>query len=361
MMNAHLVVDVSGHGFGHLGQIAPVLREMLRRIPGLRLTLRTAVAAEAVTRILRAPYQHHAPAAEAIPLMRGPNRVDVPATAAAFAAFHANFAATVETEARRLEVLRPTLLVSDIPYSSLAAASAAGIPAVAFSSLNWRDVVSAYCSSEPGFDSILDEMKAAYAGAGTFILCAPHLPTAWHPRRRPVGPVGSVGRDRRDEILRRLGTGPEARLVLVSYGGIPGGFPVQRLPTLEDVRWIFGELSVGGRGDGVSFADLGMPFADVVRSVDLALTKPGYGLFADAACNGTPVLYVERPDWPETPYLAEWIARSGAAASVPAERLLAGDVAAEVLAILDRPRPRPVEPSGIAEAADILEGLLRRC
>ena len=41
-MAAHLVVALSSHGFGHIGQSAPVIAALRERLPDLRVTLRTA-------------------------------------------------------------------------------------------------------------------------------------------------------------------------------------------------------------------------------------------------------------------------------------------------------------------------------
>ena len=50
---------------------------------------------------------------------------------------------------------------------------------------------------------------------------------------------------------------------------------------------------------------------DLIRSCDVLLTKPGYGAFTEAACNGTSVLYVARDDWPEEPWLSRWLVAHG--------------------------------------------------
>lgn len=355
---SHLVVDISGHGYGHLGQIRPVLRALVERMPSIVMTIRTSIPSETLERILGFSCSREPPAAEAIPMMFDPNSVDADATARAFTSFHADFATVVTREAERLAALRPTLLVSDVPYSSLAAAQRAGIPAVAFSSLNWFDIVAAYCGHDPALAPVLKDMERAYLAARLFIQCSPHLPMAWHPGRISVGPTAEIGQDCRPELLTRLGARPSDRIVLVSYGGIAGGFPVDKLPYFPNVRWVFGDRSMGCREDGTNYADLPFRFADIVRSCDLVITKPGYGLFTECACNGTPILYAERPDWPETPFLAEWIERNGVAAAVAADRLLDGDIADDILRILERPRHAPVEPTGIDQSAAIIADLI---
>ncbi len=49
LQNSHLYVALSGHGFGHLAQVAPVLNEWRRRWPEAQLTVQSALP-EAVLR-----------------------------------------------------------------------------------------------------------------------------------------------------------------------------------------------------------------------------------------------------------------------------------------------------------------------
>ena len=97
-----------------------------------------------------------------------------------------------------------------------------------------------------------------------------------------------------------------------------------------------------------------IPFIDLLRSSDILLTKPGYGAFAEAACNGKPVLYVERDNWPETPYLVEWLHVNGNALLLSREVLLGDDLAAPVQALLAQPRRPALPPDGIEMAVDYL-------
>ena len=51
--------------------------------------------------------------------------------------------------------------------------------------------------------------------------------------------------------------------------------------------------------DAIASESFGLSFTDLLCSVDAVITKPGYGTFTEAACNGTPVIYQRRKNWPE--------------------------------------------------------------
>jgi UDP-N-acetylglucosamine:LPS N-acetylglucosamine transferase len=106
--------------------------------------------------------------------------------------------------------------------------------------------------------------------------------------------------------------------------------------------------------DAVVLESLPMGFSDLLASCDALLCKPGYGSFVEAACSGTPVLYVNRPDWPETPALVEWLQRHGICREVSREKLGSGTIAKELSGLWTAPQVSPPSPDGAAQVADWL-------
>ncbi len=94
-----------------------------------------------------------------------------------------------------------------------------------------------------------------------------------------------------------------------------------------------------------------------MASCGALIAKPGYGSFVEAACLRMPVLYMEREDWPETPYLMSWLKKKCLCGSIDFQALMSGII--EQLEPLLREPNRPiVKANGIGEASDILTALL---
>ena len=110
-----------------------------------------------------------------------------------------------------------------------------------------------------------------------------------------------------------MGAADTARIVVVALGGIPTRLPVERWPVLADTHWLVPAAWNVEAPRHERLRTAGWPFADMLRSVDAVVTKPGYGTFAEAACNGTAVLYQRREDWPEQDCLIEWLHANGRA------------------------------------------------
>jgi hypothetical protein len=49
----------------------------------------------------------------------------------------------------------------------------------------------------------------------------------------------------------------------------------------------------------------GIPYPSLVATVDAVLTKPGYGIYTEAALAGTPLIWLDRGAFPEAPWLED--------------------------------------------------------
>jgi hypothetical protein len=205
-------------------------------------------------------------------------------------------------------------------------------------------------------------MQAAYAGAERFIRPAPSMPMAWLPNGVDVGPIARVqpgaGPEARARLKARLGIPVERPLALMQFGGFSGFDPLLDWPEQDRIHWLVQDLGGVPRRDASGLSELGLSVLDVLAGVDLMLVKPGYGTFTEAACNGIPVLYVSRGDWPEEPALVDWLRALIPAAEVDLEALMSGRLWEVVADLLAAGPPAPVPPSGIEAAADLIAPLL---
>lgn len=355
---SHLLVDLSYHGFGHIAQTAPVVNALAERLPGLRVTLRSGAPHGVLAQRFHCDFTLISKALDFGMEMADALAVRVEDSAAAYRNFHRDWKGRVAREAENMAALAPDLLFANVPYLSLAAAASAGIPSVAMCSLNWADIYAHYCHDRPEMPEIHDQMLAAYNSAACFLRPMPAMPMENLANCRAIGPIARLGRNRRAEMGARRGIAPADRLVLIAMGGIAFRLALDSWPRIPGVRWVVLSSWQVRHPDALELESLAMDFTDVLASCDALLTKPGYGSFAEAACNGVPVLYLDRKDWPEAPYLVEWLKRQGRCMEVARAALERGAIAAQLAALWAVPPAVPVEPEGIAQAADFLRDLL---
>lgn len=351
-----LLVAVSHHGLGHLAQLAPVLNALHDLQPPRSLTLWSGLAGVALQTRLRLPFIHREEPADIGLAMRDAVNVDIDASHSAYQAFHREWDKRVAREATWMEAQGFDGVLSDVAYLPLAAAARAGIPAVAMCSLNWRDIAAAYLSGHVDMAPALEQMHLAYQGARAFLRITPAMPMDWLGNRTDVPPVAARGMPRQQELAGRLGVQPR-HWVLVGFGGITYQ-GIGRLPELPGVIWIVPDGWGEGRADLITIGATGMPFIDLLASCDALLTKVGYGSFVEAAAHGIPVIYVDRPDWPETPYLAAWLAHHGLCTAITEDILFSPAIGDQLENLLSMPARPPIPAEGACVAARRLGELL---
>ena len=358
MQTPHLLLALSGHGYGHLAQCAPVVNALWKAIPGMRLTVSGKLSQAVIAERLDQPFDYCQ--AELDPVLRMFNawEVDIPASQDIYREFHRNFDAGLKQDIAFLEQSRPNLVLADIPFRILLAATQLEIPAVGLCSLNWAAIYAAYCDGNSEDRQLLEHMWAGYCAADLFLAPVPAIPMPELEDLQLIGPIARQGVRQKTRLLEQCGGARAARFVLVALGGIATDLPLDSWPHIENVVWIFAGAVQPGRDDLVTLDALGMSFIDVLASADVVLTKPGYGTYAEAVCNGIPVLTIERPDWPETLYLNAWVRQHGHLEVMSREQFYSGTFAPLLGSLLTRTQKRSIDPTGIDQAVGRIQALL---
>lgn len=350
----HLLVCISAHGYGHVAQVAPILNLLRAKLPHLRISLRTIVSVSHLSNRIAGEFQYIEQASDFGMCMASAMEVKVEESFKAYADFHADWNVKVAQEAEALKLLAPDLVLSDVAYLPLAASARLGIPSIAMCSLNWADIFRHYCSAFPGAEAIHQQIKQAYAGADAFLRLTPGMPMSWLKNLLLMGPVAGIGMNRRQQINELLNLKNKEKLVLVSMGGISTRLPIDNWPQMPGIRWLVQNDWQVKRQDVSAIESLAMDFTDVLASCDAILSKSGYGAFAEAACNGIPMIYVERHDWPEQGDLVAWLQQDGRCLKLDMQQIQTGDFASELQKFLALSKPVPVAPSGIKQVTEFL-------
>ena len=358
----HLFVDISAHGFGHLAQTAPLLN-LLADCRPLRLTIRSGLSQTQLARRIRAPFTHFHAASDFGFAMRDALNVDLEASAERYRDAYADWPQRVANEAGLLGQLAPDLVFSNVSPLPLAGATAARIPAVAMCSLNWADLFAHYYAGEAWAAPIHAAMQAAYAGANCFLRLTPGMPMDTLSNARTLDPVSFYAHTpptvTRSEAAQRLDLPQDRRWLLLALGGIAHRLPVEDWPELPGTQLLVpADWNTVPRHDITPYHDGLLPFSDLLPVVDAVLGKPGYGTFVEAACCGLPVLYLQRPDWPEAACLEHWLHQNTRASAIPPNAGLSGDFAATLETLLRSPAPPRPEAKGSEEALRRINALL---
>lgn len=353
---------VSAHGFGHAAQVVPVLNALGRLVPDLRIILRTTVPASFFNDRLVIPWELSAVQQDVGCIQDGPLTIDVEETWREHERFHATWTGRIQHEVTAMKAARPDVVLADTPYLALAAGKAAAIPTVALVSITWDLVLSEYVAPPPIYRSaLLHVIRQSYAQADVALRMIPAPKIDIFQRIIDIGPIAEPSASARDQLATVLALVPGERTVLVGFGGIPlTSLPFADLEQLTGYRFLFDGPIPPGSTKFVSIHSLPFSFKTLMASVDVIMTKPGYGTIVEAVALQQPIVYVRRYSFADELPLVDYLHRYGRGVELPIDDFMQGrwEPALRKAATLPMPAAPPPPITGAADAATILAKLL---
>jgi len=357
--------SISGHGFGHAAQVAPVLNELGRLIPAIKVILRTTVPPWFFDGRLTMAWEVSPVEQDIGCIQRGPLRIDVDATWAANQAFHAEWEERVAQEISAIRSAGPDLVVSNISHLAVDAAARAGVPAVGLCSLSWDGVLEPLLDPEgPARGAqaeVIGRIRQSYGFADLMIRATPGIPLSAFRKVVDIGPIAQPLAPDPTRVRRAIGAGAREQLVLVSFGGIAlDALPYDRLEGLTSYQFIVSGPVPAGSRRVHSAPSIPVSFGTLLASVDILVTKPGYSTVVEAVAQSKPVVYVRRYNFVDEERLVRYLHRYGRAAELSAADFTSGRWEAALNGVSRRSQPSETAPhaTGAAEAAAILAGHL---
>lgn len=363
--------SISSHGYGHAAQVIPVINELGRLIPNLKAVIRTAVPSHFFTDRLHCPFELSQARQDIGCVQRGPLTIDVETTWTEHIRFHQGWEERVKLEEQAIRSTSPALLLADISHLAIEAGARAQVPTVGLCNLSWDLVLSPYLAPEqPGSRratqratqmETLALIRRAYGQANLMLRPSPGLTMRAFPKTIEIGPIARPGAADRPGLRKAIGATSDERVVLVGLGGIAlESLPVERLDQLTGYRFIVSGPVPQGCKRISSLAAIPLPFAVLLASTDILVTKPGYNTIVEAVAQDIPTVYVRRHNFADEPSLVEYLHRHGRGIELSREDFETGlwQTALEaVQAVPPPPTPAP-PPTGASEAARILADLL---
>jgi L-arabinokinase len=363
-----IVFYVSGHGFGHASRDIEVINALLRRRDDIRIVIRTSAAKWLFDLTVAGTVDLQRAETDTGIVQIDSLRLDASLTVARARDFMHTFDARVRREAEWLTEMHAALVVSDIPALAIAAAAHASIPVAALGNFTWDWIYSAYDDTA----DLVGALGDAYAKADIALRLPMHGGFA---SMRHIVDLPFVARRSQREpgaTRRALGLPSDERLVLVSFGGYGlAGLDLDALTRLDGYAvLVSGSVPLGDLPDGLregrrgsllpfdeqAMYAAGFRYEDVVRAVDVVLTKPGYGIISECLANDTALLYTSRGHFVEYDVLVHEMPRFVRCRFLDHEDLFAGRWGAHLDDVLAQ--PAPVEHAPVNGADDAATRLL---
>ena len=340
----------------------PVLNAVGALVPGVTAILRTTVPASFFRDRLTIPWDLQPVQQDIGCVQDGPLKIDINATWEAYQHFHDTWDARLSNEITTMHIASPALIIGDTPYLAIEAGSRAQIPTVALASFTWDLVLNEYChASDSSHRQLIQHIRESYAKADMALRITPAPRIDAFRNISDIGPIASPASPERDRLASALALAPNERTVLVGFGGIPlTSLPLDQMEQLRHYRFLFDGPVPPGYSRIHSTETLPFSFKTLLASVDIIMTKPGYGTIVEAVALQQPVVYVRRYNFADEPPLVDYLHRYGRGIELSIDDFTQGQWEPALRKVIDLPMPAAPPPptTGAADAAIILAKLL---
>ena len=355
---------ISGHGFGHAAQVVPVLNALGAIVPGLTADLRTTVPPSFFRDRLTIPWRLSPVQQDICCIQDGPLKIDIDATWVGHQRFHETWETRLSSEVAAMQAASPSLVLSDTAYLAIEAGSRAQIPTVALANFTWDLVLKEFIQqSDTSQQQLIQCIRVSYAKADMALRIAPAPTIDVFPNIVDISPIASPASPERDRLTSALALMPGERTVLVGFGGIPlTSLPLEHMEQLRHYRFLFDGPVEPGYSRIHSTEKLPFSFKTLLASVDVIMTKPGYGTVVEAVELQQPIVYVRRYNFADESPLVDYLHRYGRGVELSVDDFLQGrwePAIGKVLTMPLPPNPRPPS-TGAIQAATLLAPYLNR-
>ncbi|HIE11263.1 MAG TPA: hypothetical protein EYP62_06570 [Kiritimatiellae bacterium] len=350
-----VVFYISGHGLGHASRTCQIVGAFIRGYPEIPVRVVSGAPVWFIRERLGDAISSLEDRTLDVGLVQvDPIRVDRKLSADRITALLEQWDGLVDRESAHLKEISAGAVVCDVPAVPVEAAHRLSIPAVVSANFTWDWIYQGYDDGSAVWKRAVARFRRAYARAD-LLLKMPFSPSMENFGRRIEIPlISTPGRNRRAQLEALLGVPRERLLVLLAFSSVPlEPEAMDRLARDPGVRFLLPEPAKVHHRGFQTVSRRAIEFGDLVASVDVVVSKSGFGIVSDCIANRKPLVLVERPDFPESELLVREAPEYIPCRVVSAEDFYEGKFLAAVYAVAsDRTSKRPAVMGGAALAAE---------
>jgi L-arabinokinase len=368
---AAIVFYVSGHGFGHASRSIEVINAILAKRPETRIGVRTAAPRWLFDLTVKGTITFSTLETDTGVVQIDALTLDEADSIRRASSFHGDLVTRAASETRSLRELGATLIVGDIPPLAFAVGAAAGIPSIALGNFTWDWVYADYPRVRLA-PSLLPAIRGAYSKASMALRLPMWGGFETFSNVKDIPFIARHATRTREEVCKILKIPADKPIVLSSFGiyGLPGldtdllakfkKYTVVTTATVPLSRARKDTPMTEKKGTFISINeepmyDAGVRYEDLVHASEVVVTKPGYGIVAEAIANDAAILYTSRGHFPEYEVLVEEMPKYLRTAFISHDDLFNAKWESHIDKLLAQPKPKKKpDTNGADVAADIL-------
>jgi hypothetical protein len=345
---------ITPHGYGHAARSAAVMDSIREMNPNVNFDIFTQVPVWFFDMSLHGGFTYHELRSDIGLVQNTSMSEDLPETVRQLSSFLPFRQEMIQSLALEVSKLNCGTVICDIAPLGIAVAEKIGLPSILVENFTWDWIYLGYLAEEPGFAPYIDLLNQSFQSA------------AWHIRTEPActneppadlltNVVSRKPRHSRLEIRNLLSVKQEAKMVMITMGGIVTEFPFMRkLAEMSDTLFLIpgGSTNFEKRGNLVLLphhSDLYHP--DLVGASDAVIGKLGYSTLAETYAAGIPYAYVARAKFREGVPMGLFARQVMGAVEIAEESFFDGKWIDLIPDLLSRPHHQTPAPNGAVQAA----------
>jgi hypothetical protein len=256
----------------------------------------------------------------------------------------------------RIEEMDIGAVVVDIPALPIESAAMLGIPSIAIGNFSWDWIYSGFLERDSRWRVIVDVLREEYAQTNLLLKLPFSGEMNAFPCVQDIPLTASRGYSRRARIGDIKGCRKDKKWALLSFTTLEWNEEaLDSVGRIRDYEFFTVRPLEWGKSNINSLDPTGISFGDIVASMDVVISKPGFGILSDCIVNQKPLVYVDRSDFLEYGILESAIKKYLRSVHIPASDLYRGDLSASLHRIWESPCPEetPEQGGDIAAAHSI--------
>lgn len=309
---------VSGHGFGHISRSYEVVKFLLEKKEVDKIFLNTT--RKDFIKDKREKLNFRDIQVDVGMIQLSSISLDVPKTLDAILDFEKGKKQIIEQEIAFLEKEEIDCIISDSSSLPFLLADKLNLPSYFVGNFTWDFIYQNFIQIDSYFQKYATILREEYSLCQFGFILPFHCQMNAIPRKKNIGIVGRKSNVDRNTIRDKIGFVDKNRYYLFSFGAY--GISEQlNFGNLRDNEWIVVSGYEGLKGEKVIDVTQ-VDYPSLVKACDYVLTKPGYGILSETYLAGTPVIYTDRGDFAEYPYLVSALSQYHHASYITQENLL---------------------------------------
>ncbi|MEI6892677.1 MAG: hypothetical protein V5783_10950 [Pontiella sp.] len=343
---------ITAHGYGHGTRSCDVLNALRRADPELPIVVKTDLPLSFISSRLLENIDIRSGAFDLGLIQKDSIHVDLNASIESIARLYEREDELIAQEKKFLREEAVGVVVADIPAIPLAAAQAVGVPNIGCGNFGWNWIYSEFVDADARWQTYVDKFQAVYEKTDLLLRLPFSESMSSFPTRIDLPLLAQPGTHRRALLAKIHGADPLKTWVLLSFTTLDinvqaleklSGLSEYEFFTVDPLKW---------PDSGIHSISRSLTsFADVMASIDLVITKPGFGIVSECIANDKPIIYSDRKHFLEYPILVDSIEQYCRHAFIPNAELYAGDFERALKDALRAPPPKEQIQRGGAERA----------